>query len=106
MGAEAAAIGAAARPLGSEMSPASFRFRPAADRDIVQIAATISTGGLSVAYRFYASVYADVERLSAFPKLGPLRGFSNPAIADVRSLPVTDFRNYLILYRPLPEGGV
>ena len=37
--------------------------------------------------------------------MGPVYGFTSPGHSDVRFWPLSGFRNYLMLYRPI-SGGV
>ncbi|MGO8697553.1 MAG: type II toxin-antitoxin system RelE/ParE family toxin [Limisphaerales bacterium] len=44
------------------------------------------------------------KNLAANPGMGTKRRFRNPKLRDVRSWRITGFENYLIFYRPIPEG--
>jgi toxin ParE1/3/4 len=86
------------------MNRSLARFRPAADQDVDDIADHIAAGSLEHALRFYAAVRADAARLAASPQLGPVYGFTDAAVADLRFWLVTGFRKYLMFYRPLASA--
>jgi toxin ParE1/3/4 len=75
-----------------------------ARRDIDDIAEYIATDNLDVAIELCLAVEDAVEKLAEMPGMGRLREFQNPALSPIRSWPVRGFRNYLIFYRPLPDG--
>jgi toxin ParE1/3/4 len=52
-----------------------------------------------VANRFLSAVNNDVRKLAEMPGMGAIREFDNPTLTDIRSWPVSGFRNYLIFYR-------
>ena len=57
--------------------------------------------GEQIALRFVDSVENALNRLEQFPYLGRKRHFRQPGI---RSWPVPGFRNWLLFYRPVPNG--
>jgi toxin ParE1/3/4 len=68
-------------------------------RDILDIYVHIGGDSIDAAVRFVRAVNGDLSRLSQMPNIGALRESDNPRLREVRSLPVTGFRNYLIFYR-------
>ena len=46
-----------------------------------------------------------LELLAEMPELGTLRGLQNPSVSDLRYWTLRrKFRDYVIYYRPLPDG--
>lgn len=79
--------------------------RPAADRDLVAAYRHYAReAGRRVADRFFAEAESTFSRLSAMPRLGKLYEPEEPLFADLRYLPISRFRDYLVFYRPLPNG--
>ena len=77
---------------------------PAADIDLDEQFHYIASDNVRAAERFVRAAIADFERLAAMPGMGALREFESPDLQDVRSWPIKGFANYLIFYRPTPEG--
>src|SRR2546421_3747197 len=75
-----------------------------ADADIDEIAEHIAQDNIDAAIRFLRTVRESYDKLLFMPGMGALRSFPSPKYATVRSWPITGFRNYLIFYRPTPEG--
>ncbi|HEX8200555.1 MAG TPA: type II toxin-antitoxin system RelE/ParE family toxin [Isosphaeraceae bacterium] len=79
--------------------------RPAANRDLVGIYRHYAReAGLRVADRFFAAAEATFTRLAHMPGMGTRYAPDEPLYADLRYLPVSRFRNYLVFYRPIPGG--
>jgi toxin ParE1/3/4 len=76
----------------------------AADDDLGEAFAYIARDSVDAATRFLDAVRRDAEKLAVMPGMGALRDFARPDLKDVRSWPVTGFRNFLIFYRPLADG--
>ena len=90
----------------SGRSPAVVK-RPQAVVDIYRHAEYLADRtSLAVAKRFLKAVEQAVNQLAKSPGLGTLWGGDDPRLAEMRFSPVGRFRNHLIFYRPLPEGGV
>lgn len=70
-----------------------------AKRDVLRAFVYIGENNLDAAERFLAAFDRDVRRLAEMPGIGARREFANPKLADLRSLPITGFTNYLIFYR-------
>jgi toxin ParE1/3/4 len=59
----------------------------------------IGERNFDAAERFLAAVNEDLARIRSMPGMGAMREFDDPRLRDLRSLPVSGFRNYLIFYR-------
>ena len=70
-----------------------------AKRDALQIFVYTGEHSLDAAERFLNALNDDIAKLVDMPGVGSLREFANPKLADIRSWPITGFRNYLIFYR-------
>lgn len=68
--------------------------------DIVEIATFVGQGGDHISNRFFESIEHNIEQLSEFPELGRIREIGNAQLQGMRSIPVTEFGNYLIFYIP------
>src|SRR5688572_15641595 len=68
-------------------------------RDLLRIYCYLGERSMDVAERFLRAVNDDLKRLAEMPNIGSLRESSNANLEDVRSLPVSGFRNYLIFYQ-------
>jgi toxin ParE1/3/4 len=77
---------------------------PAAESDVDDAAEYIAADAPSAGERFLAAVDATFSGLVRMPELGRLREYAAARLARVRSLPVQRFENWLIFYRPLPDG--
>jgi toxin ParE1/3/4 len=69
-------------------------------RDALRTFVYIGERNLTAAEGFLRAVDSDLRKLSEFPGMGGLRQFPDPRLADVRSWPVSGYRDYLIFYRP------
>ncbi len=56
------------------------------------------------AIRFLDAAEATFHQIAASPRIGTCYDTENPALAEIRFLPITRFRNDLIFYRPLTNG--
>jgi len=74
-----------------------------AKRDLLEIFVYIGERNMDAAERFLRAVDEDLKRLSHMPNIGAERNTDNPKLRGIRSLPVSDFRNYLLFYRPVDE---
>lgn len=68
-------------------------------RDAVRIFSYIGENNLDAAERFLRAMDADFHKLAEMPGMGAMREFDHPKLKDLRSWPITGFRNYLIFYR-------
>lgn len=70
---------------------------PAARRDLIDILAHYTAeAGVAVARRFRAQAEATFARLAAMPGLGSHYDHDHPALAELRVLPISKFRKYLV----------
>jgi toxin ParE1/3/4 len=72
--------------------------------DIQSIAHYIARDNLSTALRFYDAAQLAFDFLSSMPGAGPQLNSPLHSIPDLRFWPISRFRNYLVLYKPLPNG--
>ena len=72
---------------------------PHAERDLLLIFVYLGERNLDAAERFLIAIEEDLKRLADMPGMGTLREFKNPTLKGVRSLPVSGFSNYLMLFR-------
>jgi toxin ParE1/3/4 len=75
-----------------------------ADRDLEAHAFYIARRNPAAAERFLNASEEALGLLAEFPELGSPCSFKNPAWSNLRSWALRRFRNYVIYYRPLPEG--
>jgi len=76
--------------------------RPATVRDLVRIARHIKRDNEEAAERFLEATEATFHRLAINPTLGRPRHFQRKP--GLRSWQVQGFENYLVFYKPLPDG--
>lgn len=88
------------------MSLPRVRVRAQAESEIDQIARYIAAKNLDAGRRFYDAVENALNKLGAFPGMGARRIAENPELRELRSWPITGYRNYLIFYLPLNDGGI
>lgn len=79
--------------------------RNAARQDLVDIAYYyIRQGSPASAQRFRNQAEALFGRLADMPGMGTPYDHDHPALAELRFLPVTRFKKYLVFYRVIPGG--
>jgi toxin ParE1/3/4 len=87
------------------MTPNVIHRRYRARQDLVEIFRLLArAAGLRVARRFSAEAEATFTRLVSLPGLGTRTEYEHPDLADLRVFPVSRYRNYLVFYRPAPDG--
>jgi plasmid stabilization system protein ParE len=74
------------------------------DSDLVEIARYLSRDNPAAAARVFDAIEHTLVRLAAFPDMGTRYHAARKTLANLRMMPVTRFRNYLIFYLPLPGG--
>ena len=72
--------------------------------DVEQIASHIARDHVRAAIRFILAAKVACEKLAQFPGLGPEWEPRVAKYPDLRFWPITPYRNYLVLYRPIPDG--
>jgi toxin ParE1/3/4 len=86
------------------MSRAIVLKRPQVEADLWEQAAHIAAGNVGAAERFLAAVEETFSLLAKQPLLGAAVRSRRAALADIRVWAVSDFRNWLIFYRPTDDG--
>lgn len=79
-------------------------FQPAAEADLDEIADYIAEDNIKAAVRFYDAAFEACRRLAEMPGMGAARPSKKAELAGLRTWPIKGFRNYVICYRPSPEG--
>ena len=59
---------------------------------------------MRVADRFFVQAEATFARLARMPGLGTRYKPDEPLYADLHYFPISRFRKYLVVYRPVPGG--
>jgi toxin ParE1/3/4 len=77
---------------------------PQAGADLLEIADYLAQDDLETGLRFLDAAELAFELLAGMPELGTLCRFKSPQAAGLRVWPIKAFENYLIFYRPTPEG--
>lgn len=78
---------------------------PQVIRDLINLATYIAANNMDVSDKFLAAAEDTFKQLAQTPKMGRVREFDNPNLADVRQQPIKGFRNYLVFYR-IRDGDV
>src|SRR4051812_29205837 len=78
--------------------------RDIARDDVDEIARYIAQDKLDAALRFYDAAEAAFDLLASVAGAGPRVEPSIDLVPDLRFWPIKRYRNYLVLYRPLPDG--
>jgi toxin ParE1/3/4 len=79
--------------------------RPKARQKLEHIAAYIGTHRPSASRRFLTAARKAYGMLAAMPAMGSLWEPEDPHFADVRYFAIPRYRNYVVSYRPLADGG-
>ncbi len=77
---------------------------PCVEHELWGIWEFIAKDNPDAATRVVESAYETFKTLALNPALGRPRKFRNPRLKGIRSWHVAGFDNYLIFYRPIPEG--
>ncbi len=72
--------------------------------DIQAIAQYIARDNLPAALRFYDTAQAAFDFLASMPAAGPQLNPPLDSMPDLRFWPLTRSRNYLVIYKPFPDG--
>lgn len=73
--------------------------------DLVEIASYIAQDDPDAARRVVAAVHEMFRLLARHPLLGTEYSPLRRTLKGIRMIPVTEFRNYLIYFRPLPANA-
>ncbi|HET6246858.1 MAG TPA: type II toxin-antitoxin system RelE/ParE family toxin [Tepidisphaeraceae bacterium] len=83
---------------------AILRFRDRALDEIAVIFGRISKDNMEAAVEVDRAIGESCQLLSENPGVGPSCGFPEAALLDCRFWPVKKYKDYLVIYRPIPEG--
>jgi toxin ParE1/3/4 len=72
---------------------------PLVIHDLIDLATYIAFDNIDVSDKFLTAAEETFKQLAQTPKMGRLREFSNPNLADVRQQAIKGFKNYLVFYR-------
>ena len=75
-----------------------------ARRDLLEHFVYLGRDSVAAARRFLKAADKAMESLARMPEMGGLWDSRNPALAGLRIWSIRKFKNYLIFYRPVPEG--
>jgi len=78
--------------------------RPKAREELEDIAVEIGIDRPSAARRFLRAARKTYGNLAAIPELGALWTPENPRFQGLRYFPIPRYPNYVVFYRPLPDG--
>jgi len=79
--------------------------RPIALRDLVESGAFIGRDNLATELRFYAGAEETFKQLAQTPGLGRERSdLTDERLRNLRSFSIRGFDNWLVFYRPIPDG--
>jgi toxin ParE1/3/4 len=81
-----------------------FIFAPCVESELWAIWKFIAQDNPDAARRVIEAAHATFKNLAVTPGLGRPHKFRNPQLKATRSWRVAGFDNYLIFYRPIPEG--
>jgi len=83
----------------------TVRKRASAKRDLVeQYVYLAEHAGVETAERFLANAGESFSDLSRNPEMGAPLSWRSPELAGLRKWRVSGFENFLIFYRPRPDG--
>lgn len=77
---------------------------PLARLDLLEAVAYLAERNEASARRFRMEAEATFRRLAGMPGLGARYDSNRPDLADIRYLPISRFRNWIVFYRPTSEG--
>lgn len=76
-----------------------IRVRPAAEKDVDDLALFIAKSSPSQAMRFYDAVNSTYKMILEAPERWPVYGFVHPRLNDLRKRSVLEFPKHLVFYR-------
>lgn len=86
------------------MSTGTVVKRERAKDDLLDYALYIAVDQPAAAARFLRAAEDAFAKLASMPEMGALYGFTDARFVDLRFWPLRGFENYLVFYRPLPDG--
>lgn len=97
------ALGVMRRGIKNPMP--KVEIRPRADHDIDACFDYLAeNAGLPVAIRFVQNANMSFAQLAQYPEMGAPLPVSRPRLAGLRQWRINDFEQYLVFYRPRPNG--
>lgn len=72
--------------------------RPQVIRDLIDLATYIAANNMDVSDKFLTAAEETFKQLAQTPKIGKVREFDNPNLANIRQQTIKGFRNYLVFY--------
>lgn len=79
--------------------------RPLAQFDLIEEADYLEqTADLNVAERFLDAARVTFEELARMPMMGSPRPYYAADLKDLRQWRIKGFKDFLVFYRPLPDG--
>ena len=74
--------------------------------DLAELAEYIRQRNPAAALRFIDAAEAAFRQLATMPGLGEAFEADNPAFDGLRCMSISKFSNYIVYYKPLPDGIV
>ena len=81
-----------------------FVLAPCIEGELWDIWSFIAKDNPGAATRVIDAIAETFKVVAETPGIGAARKYQNPRLHNVRFFPVSDFPNYLVFYRPIPEG--
>lgn len=85
------------------MTPVVF-VRPKAENDLIQIWLYIARDNPAAADKVFLSAEKTFESIASMPEMGTKYRSLRSELSGVRFFPIKKFHNYIIYYRPIPNG--
>jgi toxin ParE1/3/4 len=83
----------------------TVRRRDRARQDLIDIYRHLAReAGVRIASRFFAQAEATFNRLAGMPDMGTRYEAENAAFAEVRFVPISRFKKFLVFYLPTARG--
>jgi toxin ParE1/3/4 len=79
------------------------RLRSAAEEDVAGHARHLQERSVEAAIRFLDAVDAALELIALSPGIGGICRYEKEHLRDMRVLPISGFKSYLVFYRVLPN---
>ncbi len=82
----------------------TVRRLPLARLDLLEAVAYLAERSEASARRFRIEAEVTLSRLADLPGLGTRFDSTRPDLVDIRYLPISKFRNWIVFYRPILDG--
>ena len=86
------------------MKTVSIVYRQKALEDIAEIVRYLALQSPKVAWQFKERLEETTALLAQVPEIGVQRHFKHPDLADVRFVPLKQFKKYLLFYQRLEDN--